>query len=146
MANTLSTNWIYPQGWDGYLIDGQGFRRVVIQCLNYSDGTDESDAIKLDISELQTVNGSVPNRTVIEKIQYKTHGMEVDIEWDRAPNKLIARLPAGEDGCIDWRHQGGNVDPSDGINDGTGDIIFTTRDADSGDTYDITLWVRLKED
>lgn len=145
MADTVSTNWIYPQAWTGELIDGQGFRRVCVQLLNTSDGTGESEVIKLDISELQMPDGRVPTRTAIEKIEFNTYGMGVDLYWDRSPLKLIAHIPQDNSGCFDYCHFGGLVDPSDGIDDGTGDILLSTVGAANADSYDIQITARLKD-
>ena len=145
MSDTVKTNWIYPPEWGGSPSDDQrqGWRRIVVQLLNDSDGTGESRVKKVDISELRGPGGWVPKRTVIEKIDYHMDGMGATLEWDRAPYAVIASLPDGGIGCIDWRDVGGKVDP--GLNDNTGDILLTTNGEDALATYDITLTVRLKE-
>ena len=144
MADTAEVFYVYPPdmldgSWDGH----SGNRRVVVQMLNLSDGTGESLVKKVDLDNLKTSNGNVPGKTVVEKIEYHTSGMGVRIYWDRAPAKLIAYLPPDASDEFDWTDVGGKVDPCD--DDRTGDILFTTAGADAGDTYDVTMYVRLKD-
>jgi len=150
MADTVTKKYVYPPNWDGNPSESQyqGWKRVVFRCTNYSDGTGEDGVTKLDISELRTSTGKVPTRTVVEWIRYQLQGMGVRIEWDRAPRSMIALLAAGSDGgdhgYLDFRKHGGLVDDGE-AGDRTGDILFTTLEAASLDSYDITMSVRLKE-
>jgi len=144
MADTVSVNWICPpdmQDWAWQ--DKSGNRRVVVQFTNLSDGTGETGVKKVDLSDLKTHNGNVPQRTVVEKIDYMTDGMAVRLYWDRAPDALIAYLPEDSMGCMDWSDAGGKVDP--GLLDDTGDILLSTIGHAAGDTYDITMTLRLKD-
>ena len=143
MADTVTTTWIYPPNWDGYLPHYGGWRKVVVQLTNSSDGTGESGVTKIDISSLRTTNSEVPARTVIERIVYKTKGVGVRVEWDRTSSKLIAEIPPDASDFFSWLASGGKVDPGE-AGDKTGDILFTTIGASAGDTYDITITLRLK--
>ena len=144
MADTVEVKYIYPPNFDlaPNTEDHSGTRRVCVQLTSTSDGTGETDVKKVDISELRMPDGLPPTRTAVEKIDYMISGMTVKLEWDRAPNSVIALLD-GSNGCISWQQLGGKVDPS-GEGDRTGDILLTTTGADSGDTYDITMWIKLK--
>ena len=144
MADTAEVFYVYPPDMlDGSWDDHSGNRRVIVQFLNKSDGTGESLVKKIDLDNLKTPNGNVPGKTVVEKIQYHTSGMGVELYWDRAPEKLIAYIPPDASDTLDWTKTGGKVDPCD--DDRTGDILLTTSDSDAGDTYDITMWLRLKD-
>jgi hypothetical protein len=149
MADTVNIRWVYPPNYDRAPNppDNNGWKRVVIQMTGLSDGTGETAVTKLNISELRTTSGSVPTRTAVERIEYNIYGKTVKLEWDRAPKELISLLNGAggpSQGVLDWKKQGGLVDPGK-AGDGTGDILLTTTDATSGDSYDITMTVRLKE-
>jgi len=144
MVDTVDVHYIYPPNFEDApnVTDKEGWREVCVQLTGVSDGTGETDVTKVDISTLRCSNGAVPTRTAIMEIAYSLDGMTAVLEWDRAPNSLIARL-SGE-GHMDWRNEGGKVDPSS-AGDRTGDILLTSGGTDSGDTYEITLWIKLKE-
>ena len=147
MSDTVNVRWIYPPNPAGYLPDKGGFKRVVLQLTGVSDGTGETDVVKLKLSDLRTPSGNVPSRTAIERIEYQVYGLTVTLEWDRRPHETIAVLNAAvgaDSGSRSYRSGGGLVDPGES-GDGTGDILLTTTNADSGDSYDINLVVRLKD-
>lgn len=142
MASNI--RWIHPPNWQG---EAGGYRRITVHCTFVYDGSDESNAIKVNLSEWITRNRNVPTRTVIERIDWQIHGIEALIEWDRTPDAVIARLNAGvaavsDSGFLDWTKDGGLVDDGEG---GTGDIIITTANGATGDSYDITITLRLKD-
>jgi hypothetical protein len=147
MADTTQIKWVYPPDFDGFIPDGKcGFKRVIVKITSSSDGTGESDAIKVRRSDLKTPNGVVPTKLVVEKIQGIVHGGVVVLEWDNSTDEVIARLNAGTTSSslpvdLDWWRAGG-LAPVDA--DGTGNIVLTST-MDSGDTYDLTLTIRLKE-
>ena len=145
MADSVSEQWAYPPNWDGNPPSKNGWRRVVkmIRCL--SDGTGESDVIKLDISELKCLNGSVPTRTAIEFISYSIKDIDsVVLEWDRAEREKIAVLPGNSDGEFDFMKFGGLIDPGE-AGDRTGDILLTSNGCSVNGVYNILIAVRLKE-
>lgn len=134
MADTATNATIY-----------NGQRRKVIRCRGVSDGTGETDAIKMDISTFTFNSGNVftavPTYTIIDMIDYNMQGYtSLRLEWDRGTDVLIAIIPPGS-GTLDFNAVGGMVDTGSG---GTGDIVLTTVGHDSGDTYDLTLYVRPK--
>lgn len=132
MADTVQTNVIFA-----------GTRRRSVQLLNVSDGTGESNVVKVDVSALIGPDGSAPTYTVVEEIQYAIQGFtSVRLVWDATTDDEIAVLPSGS-GYLNFKEAGGLVDPkSSGT---TGDILLTTAGAVSGATYDITLVIRLKD-
>ena len=120
-----------------------GKRKYAVRLTNISDGTGESDVIKVDVSTLTGPDGTPCTYTAIEEIQYAIQGFtSVRLEWDATTDDEIAVLPSGS-GYLNYRDIGGLVDPkSSGT---TGDILLTTAGAVSGATYDITIVVRLKD-
>lgn len=139
MADTVTVEWLYPPNWDGSFEPGGGFKRMVVRLTNVSDGTGESDVVKINRSELRNSRGVVPRKLVVEAIEHSCSGMSVQLEFDRDPNEVIAVLSG--DGLKDWGRVGGKADPGDV---GSGDIILTTIGQIATSTYDITLHLRLK--
>ena len=151
MADTVNVQYLYPPdllstNWD----DSSGNRRVVVRFIGTSDGTGETDIVKVDLSDLKTHSGNVPSRTVVEWIEWNVYGMAVKLEWDRSPNELIIDLndigfnnATSDVGSRSWEKYGGFVDP--GSDDRTGDILLTSLYGYSGDSYDITMCLRLKD-
>lgn len=117
-----------------------GKNKYVVRLTNASDGTGESAVVKVDISTLTGPDGTPPTRTVIEKIEYDIFGMTVRLFWDHTTDDEIAILSGA--GFLDWTEVGGLVDNGTGD---TGDILLTTNGHAAGDTYHITLYLRLKD-
>ena len=141
MADTVDVRYLYPPNYDD-MPNPMPTRKVVVQMTGLSDGTGETDVVKVRLSDLLKNNGQTPTRTAIEKIVGNVFGMTVRLEWDRAPNAEIKLLAAGRYN-LDYRSVGGLVDPGE-EGDRTGNIMLTSLYTDSGDSYDITLTVRLK--
>jgi hypothetical protein len=114
--------------------------RLVVNITNESDGTGESAVAKVDISTFNCRNGQPATYSVVERIEYSLNGMAARLHWDHTTDDTIAEL-AGN-GVIDQSIDGNRVDPKS--SGGTGDILLTTTGHTSGDTYDITLYVKLK--
>ena len=147
MADTVSVTYLYPPNLlDGSWDERSGNHRVVVQLAGLSDGSGETDVIKIAMSDLKTPAGNVPAKTAVEWIQGQILGMTVTLEWDRAPHAEIIRLNAHAQEShpdIDWTSFKGKVDP--GGDDRTGDILLTSTNTDSGDSYDLTIGLRLKD-
>lgn len=130
MADTVNTQVIRDGG-----------RRYVVHLTNESDGTGESAVSKIDISGINTPDGSTPTYTVVERVDGVVVGSgRVVLEWDHTTNDEIA-VCAGSF-FHDWSESGGLVDPQS--SGGTGDIVLTTSGFASGDGYDITITLRAK--
>jgi len=143
MANTINEIWLFPPNWDGSVPDTGGWKKVVKRFTCLSGGDDETDVVKLDISDLRNVDGRAPTRTVIEKIKFSQTGFtSITLNWDRIPKDLIYIISANQ-GEIDFTQNGGLADPGE-AGDATGDILLSSAGSDAGDVYDITLSVRLK--
>ena len=115
-------------------------RKLIRHLTNRSDGTGESNVVKLDRSAFTGPDGTEPGYLVIEKIVYDVSSMRVLLTWDHTTDEVIAVLQGH--GVLDWRSVGGLKDTEAG---GDGDILLTTANQASGDGYDITLYVRKKD-
>jgi hypothetical protein len=148
MADNTQIKWLYPPNFEGTYESHikNGVKRHIVLCTNSSDGTGEDDAIKLKRTDLLTSSGFVPSRMVVEKIDYDIHGMMVVISYNNDNDEEVARLKDSQ-GTIDFRPSGGfqPMDEVEGTVPEGGDIVFTTSGESDGDSYNITLTVRLKE-
>lgn len=117
------------------LFDGQSI--AVMKFNNVSDGTGEAGVLKVDVSAL-TANslGKACTGVTIRRIEASINGMSVNILWDASTDVSAFILAPGmytfdlgTSGHL-WNNAG------DGK---TGDVLFTTIGATSGDTYSIIL-------
>jgi hypothetical protein len=129
MADTVSTHTVFA-----------GTRRRVYNFLNVSDGTGETAVVKVDKSTLVGPDGTEPTDLVVEMIEWVCDGMRVDLFWDHTSDVKIATLAGSS--YIDFTEKGGLQDTGSGE---TGDIILTTTGPAAGDSYNITLHLRLKD-
>ena len=124
------------------LIDGA--RTTVMAFTNVSDGNGESAVAKVDASALQGMAGpggsSVSTDIRISQVWYSVDGMNVDILWNASTNVLALSLFS--DGHLDFRSFGGLQNNAASGRDG--DILFSTRNHSSGDTYSIILELTKK--
>ncbi len=147
MADTVAVKWLYPPNFAGlYETENSGHKRHIIRMTGVSDGTGETGVVKVNRSELQGITGAVPSKLVVEQIRFQIHGMSVLLEWDGMPDETIVAIGAGvtassTSGCMEFG-PGGLVPDVEG---GTGDIKLTSSNCASGDSYDLTVTVRLKE-
>lgn len=148
MALTTDIRFLWPPNFDGNPPENGGWKKVILHLTAICEGQyktaicegqscgEESDVVKLDISELRKIGGTVPTRTVVEKIEWDISGLSnVLLEWDRAPDAIIAVLSARGKIENDLTDQGDDL---------TGDILLTTDGMVDGSSYDIVLTVRLK--
>lgn len=143
MPLTTDIQWVWPPNYDGNPPATGGFKKVKLHLTGIAlsvagSGEEETDVVKLDISELRKIDGTAPTRTVIESLSWDISGLKnVILEWDRAPDKVIAVM--SERGKIESDIVDASDDP-----DGTGDILLTTTGVALGSSYDIMMTVRLK--
>ena len=118
------------------ILDGE--RLFIAKFTNISDGTGESAVVKIDVSTL-AVNGFglACNGVKINKIYGTTHGMEVRILWDATTDVFAWQIPQNSNYLMDLSSFGGI--PNNAGAGSTGDVLFTTADASSGDMYSIVL-------
>lgn len=119
------------------IVQLSGKNRYLINITNISDGTGETDVVKVDKSTLTNVNGVEPTALNVVSIQWAIQGFtSVRLEWDHTTDDVLALLPSGI-GYRDYSFGGALADPRSAGT--TGDILLTTAGAVSGATYDITL-------
>lgn len=143
MSDTVRVRFVYPPNWDGNPPEKGGWRQVTIQLSGISDGVGEEEVVKLDISELRTVTGAPPSRTVIERLEWDISGIDnIHLQWDRNPKETIAVLSGW--GKANYSPMSGLPDPGE-AGDATGDILLTSNGAAAGGSYSILMTVRLKD-
>ena len=147
MADTVKVEYLYPHNMlEGSWDERTGNRRVTVRLSGVSDGTGETDVIKVYLSDLKTTRRKIPTRTAVENVVWQISGMTVLLECDREPHAEIVRIDgaAGEsNGAFDWSNISGKMDP--GLDDRTGNILLTSSNMVAGDVYDITMTLRLKD-
>lgn len=117
------------------------YGRYAVKIQNESDGTGETDVVKVDVSTLTSNINYPAEYTIIEKIEYSVWGMNyVVLKWDSAVDVTIAVLNG--QGILDFRPEGGLLDPK--TSGYRGDILLTTDGAVPGSGYEITIWLKLK--
>lgn len=115
--------------------------KLVVRLTNECDGTGESGVTKVDISTFTTPSGAAATYSVVERIEYAVKGFNyVVLRWDHTTDDEIAVLSGN--GIIDASADGGRRDPKS--TGGTGDILLTTDGNADGNSYDITLYLKLK--
>jgi hypothetical protein len=114
------------------LIDGE--RTVIMKFTNISDGTGESAVLKVDVSALMaSATGAACDSVTVTKIYIANHGMEVRMFWDATTDVPFFLSSPGATQTLDMSAFGGIT--NNGGTGVTGDIVFSTADATSGDTY-----------
>lgn len=115
----------------------QGIRNLVYKFTNKSDGTGESAVLKVDVSALSPAC----NEVSIEWIQYDINGMEVELLWDATTDVSILKLSSGQ-GVLDFRTIGALTNNAgSGV---TGDVLLTTSNHSSGDSYNLIIHFKKK--
>tara|TARA_R110002126_G_scaffold103837_1_gene237013 strand:+ start:24 stop:434 length:411 start_codon:yes stop_codon:yes gene_type:complete len=118
------------------ILDGE--RLFIAKFTNISDGTGETGVLKIDVSTLNPNSfGLACNGVKINKIYGTTHGMEVRILWDATTDQFAWQIPQNSNYLMDLSSFGGI--PNNAGAGKTGDVLFTTADASSGDMYSIVL-------
>ncbi len=118
------------------ILDGE--RLFIGKFTNISDGTGETGVIKIDVSALSSnAAGNACNGVKINKIWAQTQGMSVDVLWDATTDVLCETIPENQFYLMDYSSFGGL--PNNAGSGVTGDVLFTTVGAASGDRYTITI-------
>ncbi len=130
MADAVTTNVIF-----------NGSTRYAARFTNISDGTGETNVIKVDISTLTLPDGTPCTRCAFEELKWDVHGFSsVKASWDHNTDDT-AEVMSGQ-GTVSYAHLGYMFDPASA--GGTGDVLFTTNGPVAGATYDITLVLQLR--
>ena len=118
------------------ILDGE--RLFIAKFTNISDGTGETAVVKIDVSTLAPNSFNLAcNGVKLNKIYATTHGMEVRILWDASTDVFAWQIPQNTNYLMDLSSFGGI--PNNAGAGVTGDVLFTTSDASSGDMYTIVL-------
>lgn len=115
-----------------------GERKAVLKFTNISDGGGESAVKKVDVSALASnSSGTACTEVAVSKIWWQCVGMGVELLNDATTDTLIIGLSPDSNGMHDYSSFSGI--PNDSGSGKTGDIMFTTIGASSGDTYTVIL-------
>lgn len=118
------------------ILDGE--RLFIGKYTNISDGTGEAGVIKINVSDLSpNVYGLACNGVKILRVYAQTYGMGVDILWDANTDVICESIPADVMYKMCYEHFGGI--PNNAGTGKTGDVLFSTVNASSGDRYTIIL-------
>ena len=118
------------------LFDGE--RTAIMKFTNTSDGTGETNVVKVNpASLLPSAAGGACNAVTITKVTAQTHGMEVIMKWKATTPVVIETIPQNTNYQQDFEKIGGLTNNAGTGKDGA--ITFTTSDQSSGDAYSITL-------
>ena len=121
------------------LLDGE--KMVVQKFTNVSDGSGESEVVKVDVSALvANARGQACTGVVIEKIWWQCIGMKVQILWNATTNVFCIELGENQSGNHDYTAFGDLINNSGSGKDG--DVLFTTVGHTSADTYTIIMSMR----
>lgn len=115
-----------------------GERLYVAKFTNISDGTGESAVTKIDVSTLaRNAFNLACNGLKLAKIWAQTDGMGVNILWDATTNVITETVPQNVMYTADYNCFGG-IPNNSGVGK-TGNLLFSTVGASSGDRYTIIL-------
>jgi len=121
-----------------------GGKNLIMKITNISDGTGESAVAKVDVSALNSnpTTGAACSRISIQRIWFSNVGMGFSLYWNATSNIFICQAP--KDWSDTWDFSMGNEGKSgvpnnagSGVN---GDLLLTTNDHTSGDTYSVMIW------
>lgn len=129
MADTVATQILF-----------QGDKVLVMKFTDASDGTGETTVKKVDVTTLATYQGNACTAVQIDKVYAMTHGMQVRLLWEATTNGTIMTIPQNVMQTMDFDQFGGLDNNT--TTGKTGNILFTTLDASSGDSYSIILVMR----
>lgn len=118
------------------LFDGE--RKAIMKFTNTSDGTGETNVVKVNPALLSpSAAGGACDAVTITKITALTHGMEVVLKWKANTPVIIETIPQNNSYQQDYENIGGLTNNAGTGKDGA--ITFSTLDASAGDTYTVVL-------
>jgi len=121
-----------------------GGKNLVMKFTNISDGTGESAVAKIDVSALNSEpsTGSSCSRVVLQRIWFSNIGMGFKLYWNATTNVFICQAP--KDWTDTWDFTDSSITlpgiPNNAGGGVNGDLLLTTNDHTSGDTYSIIVW------
>lgn len=131
MADTVSTNVVRNT------VSRDGV--YTIHLTGLSDGTGETNVVKIDKSAFTGPSGSEPSYITILSARWNTQGYSyIKLSTDHTTDDTMLLLTGN--GYDEWEM--GLQDPNS--TGGTGDLLLSSVGAASGATYDITLRVSMR--
>ena len=121
-----------------------GGKNLVMKFTNISDGTGESAVAKIDVSALDTEpsTGTACSRVTLQRIWFSNIGMGFSLYWNATSNMFICQ--ATKDWSDTWDFTDSSITlpgiPNNAGGGVNGDLLLTTNDHSSGDTYSIVVW------
>lgn len=119
------------------LVDGT--QRAVFKFTNISDGTGEAGVVKIDVSALAPYQGEPCTSVSIQRIDVITSGMGINMLWDATTDVVALTFGDADFVSLDFSRFGG-ITNNAGTGK-TGDLLFTTVGAASGDRYTVVIEV-----
>ena len=106
--------------------------------------SDETNALKIDLSQLSPEEGTGKpvTQVYIEQIKAVTSGLDVDILWDATTPEPCLLLTGDSGVSYDFRAVGPLTNNAGAGK--TGNILFSTNGASAGSSYSVTLVMRKK--
>ena len=121
-----------------------GGKNLVMKFTNISDGTGESAVAKIDVSALDTEpsTGLACSRVTLQRMWFSNIGMGFKLYWNASSNMFICQAP--KDWTDTWDFTDSSITlpgiPNNAGGGVNGDLLLTTNDHSSGDTYSIVVW------
>ena len=119
------------------LVDGT--QRAVFKFTNISDGTGESGVVKIDVSALAPFQGEPCTGVSIQRVDAMTAGMGLNLLWDATTDVVALTFGEADFISLDFSRFGGITNNAGAGK--TGDLLFTTVGAASGDRYTVVIEV-----
>jgi hypothetical protein len=121
------------------LVDTSGVK-YVIKLTNLSDGSGETDVIKVDASttNFMTEDGARKIAKVWYSINTTSPKSGIEIKWDGATDATALFL--GGQGFIDLRTAGNEI--TNNATTPTGDVLLSTKNFANGDNYSLVIEFR----
>ncbi len=127
MADAVTTNVISSQT--------KG-RRYIAHLTGISDGTGETNVVKVDKSTLTAPTGAEPSRLGILSIRWNAQNFSyIKLSTDHTTDDVLMVLTGNGYDCFE--PYGALYDPNSA--GGTGDLLLSSVGGVSGSTYDITI-------
>ena len=131
MADAVTTNILRSQT--------RG-RRYAVHLTGISDGTGETNVVKVDKSTLTDPSGAEPGRFGIVSVRWNVQNFTyVKVSTDHTTDDTMLVLTGNGYDCFE--EYGALYDPNSA--GGTGDLLLSTVGPTSGATYDITIELSL---
>lgn len=128
MADVVSSKTIF-----------NGSKKLIMHFTNKSDGTGETNVIKVDKSTFVGPNGLEPSSIAIDRIEGVVNGGILTIQANHTSTLTLAQLNPGGRIKLDFCDTGGLQTSGAG---GTGDIEFTLPASLTQGGYDLILFMR----